>query len=160
MYSEWSSLTVQLQTLGTATQSVLAKLPPEDGKQVVASVVHTVAQNLGITVPADAKPSPLQTEEEVNWCMEVICHGLCLPLEDHMIIRDCVNIYCEWLSALLPQPKICVPKPVIEEPNHYARKIITHFNHLFVPRKGEGEKSLKSKSQVLSYSLKLTVYYI
>ena len=71
--------------------------------------------------------------------MEVICHGLCLPLEDHMIIRDCVNIYCEWLSALLPQPKICVPKPVIEEPNHYARKIITHFNHLFVPRKGEGK---------------------
>ena len=158
MYSEWSSLTVHLQTLGTATQSVLAKLPPEDGRQVVASVVHTVAQNLGITVPADAQQSPLQTEEEVNWCMEVICHGLCLPLEDHMIIRDCVNIYCEWLSALLPQPKICVPKPVIEEPNYYARKIITHFNHLFVPRKGEGEKSLKS--QVLSYSLKLTVYYI
>ena len=34
MYSEWSSLTLQLQTLGTATQSVLSKLPPEDGKQV------------------------------------------------------------------------------------------------------------------------------
>ena len=140
--------------------------------KVVASVVHTVAQNLGITVPADAKPSPLQTEEEVNWSMEVICHGLCLPLEDHMIIRfllsvssilekildslnlhlsheltltrkprDCVNIYCEWLSALLPNPKVCVPKPVLEDPNHYARKIITHFNHLFVPRKGEGEFS-------------------
>jgi len=156
MYAEWSSLTVQLQTLGTATQSVLAKLPPEDGKQVVASVVHTVAQNLGITVPADAKPSPLQTEEEVNWSMEVICHGLCLPLEDHMIIRDCVNIYCEWLSALLPNPKVCVPKPVLEDPNHYARKIITHFNHLFVPRKGEeikntganvNEKSSKSRPE-------------
>ena len=107
-------------------------------------MVHTVAQHLGITVPADAKPSPLQTEEEVNWCMEVICHGLCLPLEDHMIIRDCVNIYCEWLSALLPQPKICVPRPVIEDPNHYARKIITHFNHLFVPRKGEGKMRNKT----------------
>ena len=104
----------------------------------MASVVHTVAQNLGITVPAEAKASPLQTEEEVNWCMEVICHGLCLPLEDHMIIRDCVNIYCEWLSALLPNPKVCVPRPVLEDPNHYAKKIITHFNHLFVPRKGEG----------------------
>ena len=68
----------------------------------------------------------------------MICHGLCLPLEDHMVIRDCVNIYCEWLSALLPNPKLCVPKPVLEDPNHYARKIITHFNHLFVPRKGEG----------------------
>ena len=76
--------------------------------------------------------------------MEVICHGLCLPLEDHMIIRDCVNIYCEWLSALLPQPKICVPRPVIEDPNHYARKIITHFNHLFVPRKGEGKMRNKT----------------
>ena len=101
--------------------------------------MHTVAQSLGITVPADAKPSALQTEAEVNWWMEVICHGLCLPLEDHMVIRDCANIYCEWLSALLPSPKLCVPRPVLEDPNHYARKIITHFNHLFVPRKGEGE---------------------
>jgi len=148
MYSDWSSLTVQLQTLGTATQSVLAKLPQEDGKQVVASVVHTVAANLGITVPAEAKPSPLQTEQEVNWCMEVICHGLCLPLEDHMVIRDCVNIYCEWLSALLPNPKLCVPKPVLEDPNHYARKIITHFNHLFVPRKGEAQETIHRQAVV------------
>ena len=102
-----------------------------------------MAQNLGITVPAEAKASPLQTEEEVNWCMEVICHGLCLPLEDHMIIRDCVNIYCEWLSALLPNPKVCVPRPVLEDPNHYAKKIITHFNHLFVPRKGEGNRAIQ-----------------
>ena len=72
-------------------------------KQVVASVVGNVAANLGMLNPAEAKPSPLQTEQvskeaklqsfdtfafqEVNWCMEVICHGLCLPLEDHMIIR-------------------------------------------------------------------------
>jgi len=146
MYSDWSSLTSQLQSLGTATQSVLAKLPPEDGKQVVASVVKTVAANLGITVPADAKPSQLQTEEEVNWCMEVICHGLCLPLVEHETIRDCVNIYCEWLFALLPNPKVCVPKPVLEDPNHYARKIITHFNHLFVPRKGEEAKLLHTLS--------------
>ena len=41
MYSDWSSLTVQLQTLGTATQSVLAKLPQDDGKQVCFCVdVH------------------------------------------------------------------------------------------------------------------------
>jgi hypothetical protein len=49
-------------------------------------------------------------DQEVNWAMEVICHGLCLPLTDHEIIRDCVSIYCEWLSALLPNPKICVPR--------------------------------------------------
>ena len=66
-------------------------------------MVGNVAANLGMLNPAEAKPSPLQTEQvlkevklqslgifaiqEVNWCMEVICHGLCLPLEDHMIIR-------------------------------------------------------------------------
>ena len=32
-----------------------------------------------------------------------------------------------------------ISRPVLEEPNLYARKIITHFNHLFVPRKGEGK---------------------
>ena len=100
----------------------------------MASVVHTVAQNLGITVPAEAKASPLQTEEEVNWCMEVICHGLCLPLEDHMIIRDCVNIYCEWLSALLPSPKLCVPRsPSYHQPQchlHNHRLSHHHFHHV------------------------------
>ena len=114
------SFNLDFKGLGLATQSVLAKLPAEDGKQVmcwiggqifsniaykqvVASVVGNVAANLGMLNPAEAKPSPLQTEQvlkevkpksfgtfafqEVNWCMEVICHGLCLPLEDHMIIR-------------------------------------------------------------------------
>ena len=30
--------------------------------------------------------------QEVNWCMEVICHGLCLPLEDHLVIRSISSI--------------------------------------------------------------------
>jgi len=34
MYADWSSLTIQLQSLGSATQSVLSKLPQDDGKQV------------------------------------------------------------------------------------------------------------------------------
>ncbi|XP_023326700.1 ral GTPase-activating protein subunit beta isoform X1 [Eurytemora carolleeae] len=144
MYADWSSLTIQLQSLGSATQSVLSKLPQDDGKQVVAAVVKTVASHLGITVPSDAKPSTLNTEQEVNWCMEVICHGLCLPLTEHEVIRDSVNIYCEWLSALLPNPKVCVPKPVQEDPNFYAQKIITQLNHLFIPRKGEEEHLLNT----------------
>lgn len=77
---------------------------------------------------------------QVQWCMEVICFGLTLPLTEHETIKDCVNVYCEWLSALLPVPKICVPKPVCEDPNLYARKIIGHFHNLFVPRKGEGKR--------------------
>lgn len=148
MYSDWSSLSIQLQCLGNSTQSVLSKLPQDDSKQVVSAVVKTVASNLGITVPSDAKPSALNTEQEVNWCMEVICHGLCLPLTEHKVISDSVNIYCEWLSALLPNPKICVPRPVLEDPNFYGQKIITHLNHLFIPRKGEAQDTIHRQAVV------------
>ena len=45
-------------------------------------------------------------EEEITWFMEVICYGLSLPLSEHDTVKDCVNVYCEWLSALLPgEPK-------------------------------------------------------
>lgn len=70
--------------------------------------------------------------------MEVICYGLSLSLADHEAIKDCVNIYCEWLTALLPNPKICVPQPILNDPNIYSRKIISHLHYLFIPRKGEG----------------------
>lgn len=76
---------------------------------------------------------------QVNWCMDVICFGLSLPLQEHETIKDCVNVYCEWLTALHPQPRISVPKPICEDANMYARKIIGHFHNLFVPRQGESE---------------------
>lgn len=78
---------------------------------------------------------------QVTWCMSVICHGLSLPLSEHETIKDCVNVYCEWLSALYPTPKISVPKPICDDPNLFARKIINHLHNLFVPRQGEGEKN-------------------
>jgi hypothetical protein len=62
-----------------------------------------------------------------------------LPLSEHDTIRDCVHVYCEWLSALHPVPKVTVPRPVCEDPNLYARKMICHFHNLFIPRKGEGK---------------------
>lgn len=71
--------------------------------------------------------------------MSVICHGMSLPLSEHETIKDCVNVYCEWLTALFQTPKISVPQPICEDPNLYARKIINHLHNLFVPRQGEGE---------------------
>lgn len=73
---------------------------------------------------------------------QVVCHGLSLPFSEHDIIKDCVSIYCEWLSCLAPVPKISVPKPIADRPNFYARIMINHFYHLFSPRKGEGKTSI------------------
>lgn len=73
--------------------------------------------------------------------MDVLCHGLSLPLSEHETIKDSVHVYCEWLTALFPTPKITVPSPICEDANMYARKIINHFHNLFVPRPGEGKSS-------------------
>lgn len=138
MYSEWASLSVLIQRGSEESQSVLEKFSPVAGREVALSIVRQLATSLGITQAAE--PSPLTTDKEVQWCMEVICFGLSLPLAEHDTVRDCVNVYCEWLSALYASPKISVPRPIVEDTNFYARKIISHFHNLFVPRKGEGEK--------------------
>ncbi|KAH8275078.1 hypothetical protein KR018_007678 [Drosophila ironensis] len=137
MYSEWASLSAQItaNSYGAQGFSVLNKFPASAGREVVVSVVKQLGTNLGIT--QNAEPSHLVKDEEVKWCMDVICFGLSLPLQEHETIKDCVNVYCEWLTALHPQPRISVPKPICEDANLYARQIINHFHNLFVPRQGE-----------------------
>ncbi|XP_065357088.1 ral GTPase-activating protein subunit beta isoform X5 [Calliphora vicina] len=137
MYGEWVSLSAQISANsgGAQSYSVLNKFPASAGREVAVSVVKQLATNLGIT--QNAEPSHLVKDEEVNWCMDVICFGLSLPLQEHETIKDCVNVYCEWMTALHPQPKISVPKPICEDANMYCRKIINHFHNLFVPRDGE-----------------------
>jgi len=46
MYDDWSSLSIQLGPSGTPSLSVLSKLPPDEAKRVVSSVVKTVASQV------------------------------------------------------------------------------------------------------------------
>lgn len=140
MYTEWTSLSpaINENCSEAQTQSVLNKFSGLAGREVAIAVVKQLAGNLGITQPAE--PSQLDNDQEVQWCMNVVCFGLSLPLTEHETIKDCVNVYCEWMTALHPVPKISVPKPICEDPNTYARKIISHFHNLFVPRSGEGNR--------------------
>lgn len=85
--------------------------------------------------------------------MNTLCHGLSLPLTEHETIKDCVNVYCEWLTALYQVPRISVPQPICEDPNLYARKIINHLHNLFVPRHGEGKKALEILCFIRSFEL-------
>uniref|UniRef100_A0A8W7PF92 Ral GTPase-activating protein subunit alpha/beta N-terminal domain-containing protein n=1 Tax=Anopheles coluzzii TaxID=1518534 RepID=A0A8W7PF92_ANOCL len=146
MYSEWASLyPVIAENINNAqTQSVLGKFSTVGGRDVAAVVIKQLASTLGIT--NNAEPSNLHTDQEVQWCMDVICHGLSLPLSEHDIIKDGVNIYCEWISAVLPQTKLSVPRPIIDDPNTYVRKIIKHLYNLFVPRPGEGTDTINRQA--------------
>ena len=80
--------------------------------------------------------------DKLTYYFYFVGYGLALPFSDHDTIKDCVNIYCEWLSALLPEPKASVPLPIAQDPNLYARKIVQHLYHLFVPRPGDGSEMI------------------
>ncbi|GAB6026097.1 hypothetical protein CHUAL_012300 [Chamberlinius hualienensis] len=132
MYSEWTSLHETIQN-EFRDLSVLKKFPPSAGREVANAIVRQLAQNLGISSNSQCEPSGLKEDKDVLWCMEVLSYGLGLPLSEHDTIKDSVNVYCEWLMALL-KPKICVPAPVCGDANLYARIIIRHFYSLFIPR--------------------------
>ncbi|KAL1509023.1 hypothetical protein ABEB36_003829 [Hypothenemus hampei] len=140
MYAEWTSLNLEGENGALNGQSVLEKFSLPISKDITLGLVKQLASNLGITQAPE--PSILTTDREVQWSMEVLYFGLSLPLNEHDAIKDCVNVYCEWLTALLPEPKICVPKPVVDDPNLYARRIISHLHNLFIPRKGEGPDTI------------------
>jgi len=59
--------------------------------------------------------------------VQVVAFGLGLPLSENDTLRDCVNIYCDWLSTLLPQPKANIPLPLLTLPNHFSRKMLSHL---------------------------------
>ncbi|XP_022824667.1 ral GTPase-activating protein subunit beta-like [Spodoptera litura] len=126
MYSEWSSLPLEGGGRGV--------LGAVGGRDVVLAVVKQLASH---------EPSPLTTDAEVEWVLEVIRFGLSLPLQEHEALRDCVRVCCAWLAPLLPPappampPPPALPPPVAAAPHKYARKILRHLHNLFVPRPNE-----------------------
>ncbi|CAG2186876.1 Ral GTPase-activating protein subunit beta [Mytilus edulis] len=96
----------------------------------------TFCEELNLSLAgSNSEPSHLVSDKEVKWTMEVLCFGLSLPLTEQDTIKECVSVYCDWLSACT-EPKACVPGPVRENPNPYTQDIIHHLLNLFVPRPG------------------------
>ncbi|XP_013391687.1 ral GTPase-activating protein subunit beta isoform X2 [Lingula anatina] len=144
MYSEWASLQTSIQ-IDTGNTSVLQHFPAVVGKDVAGAVVKHLASSLSLGV-TQGEQSSLNSDKEVKWTMEVICFGMTLNFSDnHETIRDCVNVYCEWLSALTT-PKNCVPVPVREQPNHYCQIMFKHLYNLFVPRPAAVFDSVKRQT--------------
>ncbi|XP_026741412.1 ral GTPase-activating protein subunit beta isoform X2 [Trichoplusia ni] len=139
MYSEWSSLPLEGGGRGV--------LGAVGGRDVVLAVVKQLASH---------EPSPLTTDAEVEWVLEVIRFGLSLPLQEHEALRDCVRVCCAWLAPLLPPappampPPPALPPPVAAAPHKYARRILRHLQNLFVPRPNESV-DLMSKQAVLCH---------
>ena len=78
MYSEWASLKPAIES-DTSNQSVLHSFPEAVGKDVAVSVVKQLANHLSLTASKgdNLPPSPLDSEKQVLWTMEV-CFIPCL----------------------------------------------------------------------------------
>ncbi|XP_070848760.1 ral GTPase-activating protein subunit beta [Chaetodon trifascialis] len=113
---------------GQGHVSVLSCFPPSVGRDVVVATVKPLGAGLG---KPDTR-SLLHTDRQVKWTMEVLCYGLTLPL-DADTVRVCVDIYTDWLMALV-SPRDSIPPPISREPNLYVQKILRHLYSLFMPR--------------------------
>lgn len=132
MYAEWTSFTESSQALNSK-ENVLHSFPAEVGREVVGSVVKSLQEmGRGKTY----SKNPLSNSEQVHWTMQVIAHGLTLPLSDHALLQGCIDVYHDWLSALY-FTKHTVPIPITSDPNHYAQIIFPQLCALFVSRDSE-----------------------
>ncbi len=83
-------------------------------------------------------------------------YGLTLSHEHQDIIKDCWNIYHDWLTVLLDEPKTFVPRPIRADPIFYSKKMLWHLYSLFVPRKEPNGKCQMFKIEKLANDIKLT----
>ena len=141
MYKEWAAFN-PVERCNQSRQSVLHKFPQINGTGMVNSCVKPMAAVFSsghYQEQTNQGVSYLENDREVLWIMEVICYGLSMPLstnEQHEAVRDCVQLYCEWLTALTPAKakSKSIPFPIREDANLYCRKIIEHLYNIFIPR--------------------------
>ncbi|XP_068208219.1 ral GTPase-activating protein subunit beta isoform X4 [Palaemon carinicauda] len=140
MFSDWPSELVPQQGWGdeAAISAFKDAVPWSVGRDFVAGTAKHLASSLGLTKPGPPIRSKIIHDKQLQVLMPALGYGLSFPLSEIDILRDCVSVYCEWLSALLPNPKSSVPAPILSDPNHYARIVINHFYYLFVPRGAQG----------------------
>ena len=112
----------------SSVTNVLSAYPPHSSKDVVNIILKSLTE----APRAKDLPVTLNTHEQVKWTMEVIGHGLALPLSEYNLMHLCIDVYDSWLTAI-HTPKKSVPKPVKDKPDRYIRTIIQHLCQVFSP---------------------------
>ncbi|KAF2078200.1 hypothetical protein CYY_000490 [Polysphondylium violaceum] len=72
----------------------------------------------------------LSTRDHVLWVMEIIEQGFLLPIEDHVIISQCIDLYKKWLFDAKHRPL-----PIHEDQDEFfLKKILQHMTLVFQTR--------------------------
>lgn len=141
MFADWISLRSSVEE-GFGVKSVLQNYPPNVGKDVASNIVHSLHYN--------DKAKALQTKDQLDWTMEVICYGLTMPMTETELIRNCAYLYVEWVTAITNSSKASIPRPILDEKGLYFKKILKHLANLFLPRESSSSsEQAKLCSQVI-----------
>ena len=131
MFAEWISLRSDIEE-GFGVTSVLQNYPPNVGKDVASHIVHSLQYS--------DKSKSLQTKEQLDWTMEVVCYGLTMPMTEIDLIRNCAYLYVDWITVIANAGKASIPKPILEDKKWYFKKILKHIANLFLPRESSSSK--------------------
>lgn len=123
-------------------KSVLQNYPPNVGKDVASNIVYSLHYS--------DKTKALQTKDQLDWTMEVICYGLTMPMTEIDLIRNCAYLYTDWVTAITDSNRASVPKPILSNKEFYFKKILKHLENLFLPRESSSSsEQAKLCSQVI-----------
>lgn len=85
------------------------------------------------------------THSHVIWTMECIGYAFSLPIEQHLIISQAIEIYRNWLDLAGEQRPVCIE----ERESFYQQEIISHFSLLFLEHGGDMHKHAELCKDVL-----------
>ncbi len=120
MLLDWISSTMGLVP-SSADANILKDFPLVVKRVVVSSVVKYFDSQ------QDEANKTLTTSTHVRFIMELIGQSFQLPIEEHEVINQAINIYERWI--FVPEKR---PKPFQEQAQHFLRVCIFWlFSKLF-----------------------------
>ena len=115
MWSDWTAISVH----DRCDPSLLEKFPVKNASIILASVTSSL-KNLS---------RKIETQTELDWIFEVLKFGLIKGNEASLV--EVVDLYCDWLSVLLPYPSPNIPDIILRDANHMVREMFRHIYRLF-----------------------------
>ncbi|KAI9347302.1 hypothetical protein BDR26DRAFT_855004 [Obelidium mucronatum] len=121
--------------------NIIAPLPLIVRKKMIWEAVQCLTQR-SVTLNYT---HTLTSFTHVKWYMELLGHGFNLPIEDVVIVNECINVYKTWL--LEGGDPLMVPPGSKGYEQIFWQKIFMHASLLFQPRKSYDSSPISNSQQ-------------
>lgn len=164
MYSDWNSLEAEVAAANCSLSVLNPTFPPIVRRDVARIILKCLANgytNLNdhtdLNLPENV--AGLQTDEQMQWTMEVICYSLQLDFrEDKDTIEMAVEVYTSWINTVgllidedpddeeLANREEAVPLPIRKNPESYIQRMVKHLFNVFTPRRNATERETQCQA--------------